>query len=64
MNEQMKRMPFQVGNIPPALQKAFVTLLLSEVLLDLLETNNAFFTFSALWHGPQTTYIQITWGVR
>lgn len=52
-NEQMNQMPFQVGSVPPALQKAFVTLLLSEVLLDLLEINNAFFTFHALWHGPQ-----------
>lgn len=59
----MNRMPFPVGNVPPALQRAFVIQLLCEVLLDLQEINDAFFTFHVLWHGPQTTYIQIVWGV-
>lgn len=63
VREQMNRMPFQVGNVPPALQRAFVIQLLSEVLLDLQEINDAFFKFHVLWHVPQTTCIQIVWGV-
>lgn len=63
VKEHMNRMPFQVGNVPPALQRAFVIQLLCEVLLDLREINDAFFPFHVLWHGPQTTYIQIVWGV-
>lgn len=63
VKEQMNRMPFQVGNVPPTLQRAFVIQLLCEVLLDSQEINDAFFTCCVLWHGPQTTYIQIVWGV-
>lgn len=60
MNEQMNRMSFQVGGVPPALSRVFVTLLLCEVLLDLLEINDALFTIHVLWHSPQTTYSQIS----